>query len=96
MLGKPVWQAFEGEEKGDSWAERGVRACEEGGRGAGVPPSTSRMVSRTNSLSLSFRMPAMLAIYMYRTQLCCRQKSCSINHHNVGKSSMFSPCQCEK
>ena len=37
MLGKPVWQAFEGEEKGDSWAERSVRACEEGGRGAGVP-----------------------------------------------------------
>lgn len=36
MLGKPVWQAFEGEEKGDSWAERSVRACEEGGRSAGV------------------------------------------------------------
>lgn len=29
MLCKPVWQAFEGEEKGDSWAERSVRACEE-------------------------------------------------------------------
>lgn len=25
MLCKPVWQAFEGEEKGDSWAERSVR-----------------------------------------------------------------------
>lgn len=37
MLCKPVWQAFEGEEKGDSWAERSVRACEEGGMGAGVP-----------------------------------------------------------
>lgn len=36
MLGKPVWQAFEEEEKGDSWAERSVRACEKGGRGAGV------------------------------------------------------------
>ena len=37
MLGKPVWQAFEGKKKRDSWAERSARACEEEGRGAGVP-----------------------------------------------------------
>lgn len=38
MLGKPVWQAFEGEKKGDSWAERGVRACEEGEMGCRCSP----------------------------------------------------------
>lgn len=89
MLGKPVWQAFEGEEKGDSWVERSVRACEEGGRSAGVPLLLRAWSHAQIPFPFPFELPAMLAIYMYRTQLYCRQKSCSINHYNVSKSSMF-------